>query len=164
MAAVFTFVVALAGEKLGRCDVALLVSLDHVRVASRGGAFVVTRARQQKARDQRSVPSTPVESTAPATPARVLPRRGATAVAPRPGKPPAEQAKSEVNTVNTYPDRLTPDAHHRIGEIGEILALGQLRLLDRNTRGKADPTGECSLHFSADQSGHAALRQGAANG
>jgi hypothetical protein len=46
------------------------------------------------------------------------------------------------------------DATKRIAEIGEILALGLMRLLAPKSRELSANDGESSLDFSADQSSH----------
>ena len=83
--------------------------------------------------------------------ARVLPVGGGHAGRAAPEKAPVKQSKNKVDRV----DRLTESpGGDRIVELGEILALGQLRLLARNSRGKPSQNGESSLDFSATESGH----------
>jgi hypothetical protein len=43
----------------------------------------------------------------------------------------------------------------RLAEIGRLLAAGLMRLEDRKSSGLSAETGESSLHFMPDQSGHA---------
>jgi hypothetical protein len=51
------------------------------------------------------------------------------------------------------PFHMTPA--ERRTELCRILALGLVRLLQRQSSELSDRTGESSLHFPADQSGHA---------
>jgi hypothetical protein len=82
---------------------------------------------------------------------RVLPAGGGHAPRAAPEKAPVKQSKNKVDRV----DRLTESPEgDRIAELGEILALGQLRLSARNSRGKPSQNGESSLDFSGTESGH----------
>jgi|HubBroStandDraft_2_1064218.scaffolds.fasta_scaffold82105_2 hypothetical protein len=82
---------------------------------------------------------------------RVLPVGGGHAGRAAPEKALVKQPENKVDRV----DRLTESpAGDRIAELGEILALGQLRLLARNSRGKPSQNGESSLDFSVTESGH----------
>jgi len=45
------------------------------------------------------------------------------------------------------------DAAERLSEVGAILAAGLRRLLGHQSSRELPPAGECSLHFSPDQSG-----------
>jgi hypothetical protein len=56
--------------------------------------------------------------------------------------------------MNPFDHALT-DVHNRIAEIGEILALGLVRLNARKSSQLCATTGESSLACVADQSGHA---------
>lgn len=51
------------------------------------------------------------------------------------------------------PFHMTPA--ERCAELCRILALGLVRLLQRQSSEVSDRSGESSLHFPADQSGHA---------
>jgi hypothetical protein len=51
------------------------------------------------------------------------------------------------------PALMTPT--ERRAELCRILALGLVRLLQRQSSEQSDRTGESSLHFPPDQSGHA---------
>ena len=51
------------------------------------------------------------------------------------------------------PIHMTPA--ERRAELCRILALGLIRLLERQSSELSDKTGESSLHFPPDQSGHA---------
>ena len=51
------------------------------------------------------------------------------------------------------PDRMTPQ--ERRSELARILALGLIRLRARQSSELSDRSGESSLHFPPDRSGHA---------
>lgn len=51
------------------------------------------------------------------------------------------------------PFHMTPA--ERRAELCRILALGLVRLMQRQSRELSDETGESSLHFLSDESGHA---------
>ncbi len=55
------------------------------------------------------------------------------------------------------PFHMTPA--ERRAELCRILALGLVRLMQRQSSQLSDPTGESSLHFTPDQSGHATREQ-----
>ncbi len=42
----------------------------------------------------------------------------------------------------------------RLGEIADVLAAGLMRVLARKSSGKSNQTRDCSLDFSATESGH----------
>ncbi len=56
------------------------------------------------------------------------------------------------------PFHMTPA--ERRAELCRILALGLVRLLQRQSSELSDGNGESSLHFPPDQSGHATREQG----
>jgi hypothetical protein len=56
--------------------------------------------------------------------------------------------------MNPLPVRLMSPTERR-AEVCRLLALGLVRLLQRQSSGLSDRSGESSLHFPPDQSGHA---------
>jgi hypothetical protein len=56
--------------------------------------------------------------------------------------------------MNPYPAHLMSPMERRAA-LCAILALGLIRLRARQSSELSDCTGECSLHFPPDQSGHA---------
>lgn len=72
-----------------------------------------------------------------------------------PAAPKDESQKLLKNKVDSGDRRSTDSsAGVPIAELGELLALGLLRLSARNSRGKPAQGGESSLDISAAQSGH----------
>jgi hypothetical protein len=52
-----------------------------------------------------------------------------------------------------HPDRLS--SRERLAEVARLLALGLIRLRDRQSSQVSELTGEIPLHIPPDQSGHA---------
>jgi hypothetical protein len=53
------------------------------------------------------------------------------------------------------PDLIDPVLDGRLAEVGQILAIGLMRLEARKSSGLSSEGGENPLHYDADQSGHA---------
>lgn len=86
-----------------------------------------------------------------------------TACTKQPGNAPAGRRAPETNSRTIgpnpiQPDRMTPK--ERLAEVCALLAAGLLRLRARQSSELSAPTGESSLPFSPDRSGHANTTHG----